>query len=257
MGVINANSDSFYSGSRFQGDRAIKMIEKMVEDGAKIIDIGAVSSRPASDTVPEDEELARVKDILEQIRERKLYEIVDFSIDSYSPKVVKEALDSGFKYINDIFGGRDERLLKLAVKYRAKYIIMHMKGEPKSMQNNPTYQNVVVEVEDFFKKQIEKALNIGVKRDDIILDIGIGFGKTLQHNLELLRSLENFKKFNLELLVGASRKSMIDMIIPTPIEERLSGTLAIHLKALERGASIIRCHDVKEHKIAFEGYKEL
>jgi len=257
MGIINANSDSFYSGSRFRGEEAIKEIKKQIKDGANIIDIGAVSSRPGSKPVSKEEEINRVKDILQTIKKEKLYEIVDFSIDSYTPEVVKMALDSGFKYINDIFGARDEELIKLAIKYNSKYIIMHMKGTPQTMQNNPYYECVVAEVEDFFKEQISKCENLGLKRENIILDVGIGFGKRLEDNLKLLKAHKNFLKFGCELLIGASRKSLINNIIPTKIEERLPGTLAIHIKAVERGASIVRCHDVREHKIAFEVLKHL
>ncbi len=257
MGVINANSDSFYSGSRFLGSEAVAKIEQMIEDGAKIIDIGAVSSRPGSKAVSEDEELARVQDILQAIKEQKLYEKADFSIDSYTPKVIDLALKSGFKIVNDITGARDGEVVKLAVEYGAKLCIMHMQGSPENMQKNPHYEDVVSEVDDFFKKQIAKCEALGLGRDDIILDVGIGFGKTLEHNLALLKSHRHFTRFGCELLIGASRKSMIDMITPTPTQERLPGTLIIHTKAVERGASIVRCHDVKEHYQAFKVLEKL
>jgi dihydropteroate synthase len=257
MGVLNANSDSFYSGSRFVGDSAIEKIDKLIEEGADIIDIGGVSSRPGSSAVSEDEELARVKDILDTIKKNLLYKKVDFSIDSYSPKVVEYALKCNFRYINDITGARDDRLIKLAIKYKAKYIIMHMQGEPKSMQDNPKYDSVVSEVAHFFQTQIQKCQDMGLNKDDIILDVGIGFGKTLEHNIQLLQSHEYFTKFGCEVLIGASRKSMIDKIYPSTPQERLSGSLAIHLKALDRGASIIRCHDVKEHKQAVAIWQEI
>ena len=257
MGILNANSDSFYSGSRFMGKNAISKIEELISQGADIIDIGAVSSRPGSSAVSEDEELNRVKDILKAIKDNKLYQKVDFSIDSYTPKVVKEALDSGFKYINDITGAKDSKLIELAIKYNAKYIIMHMQGTPQTMQNDPTYECVVSEVEEFFKERIKKCEDLGLSKDNIILDVGIGFGKTLEHNIALLQAHENFKKLGCELLIGASRKSMIDKIIPTPTEDRLPGTLAIHLKAIQRGASIVRCHDVSEHKQAIAVFNRL
>lgn len=257
MGVLNANSDSFYSGSRFVGDSAIEKIDRLIEEGADIIDIGGVSSRPGSSAVSEDEELARVKDILDTIKKNLLYEKVDFSIDSYSPKVVEYALKCNFRYINDITGARDDRLIKLAIKYKAKYIIMHMQGEPKSMQDNPKYDSVVSEVAHFFQTQIQKCQDMGLNKDDIILDVGIGFGKTLEHNIQLLQSHEYFTKFGCEVLIGASRKSMIDKIYSSTAQERLPGSLAIHLKALDRGASIIRCHDVKEHKQAVAIWQEI
>jgi dihydropteroate synthase len=251
MGVINANSDSFYSGSRFIGKEAILQIEKLINDGAKIIDIGAVSSRPGSIAISPSEELNRIKDILNVIKKQKLYEKATFSIDSYEPSVIKQALDSGFSIINDITGAKNEEIIKLAKNYNAKLCIMHMQGTPKTMQQNPTYEDVVVEIEEFFKDRILKCQDLGLSKQDIILDVGIGFGKTLEHNLALLNSMENFTKFGCEILIGASRKSLIDNIITTPIEQRLPGTLIIHTKAVERGANIVRCHDVKEHIQAF------
>jgi len=252
MGIINANSDSFYSGSRFLGKEAILKIEKLIEDGADIIDIGAVSSRPGSKPVSKSEELNRISDILSVIKEQKLYEKATFSIDSYTPSVIEKALDGGFSIINDITGAKDEKVIELAIKYKAKLAIMHMQGTPQTMQQNPTYEDVVIEIEEFFKNQIKKCTNLGLNKKDIILDVGIGFGKKLEHNLALLNSMQNFTKFGCEILIGASRKSLIDNIIPTPIEDRLAGTLIIHTKAVERGANIVRCHDVKEHKQAFE-----
>jgi len=257
MGVINANSDSFFSGSRYLGEEAVKQIEQMIIDGANIIDIGGVSSRPGSKAITPSEELARVKDILNSVKEKKLYEKATFSIDSYTPEVVEYALNCGFKIINDITGARDERLIKLALKYKAKLCIMHMQGTPEDMQKNPHYKCVVSEVDDFFAKQIAKCEELGLSRENIILDVGIGFGKNLEHNLELLKAHHHFTHFGCELLIGASRKSMIDKITPTPTEERLPGTLIIHTKAVERGASIVRCHDVKEHYQAFKVWERL
>ncbi len=248
MGVINANDDSFFSGSRFLADDAIKQIEKMVEDGADIIDIGAVSSRPGATLVSTEEELERIQSICNAIKSKKLYEKVSFSVDSYTPSVVEYALKSGFILINDITGASDDKLIELAVKYDVKLCIMHMQGTPQTMQQNPEYEDVMVEVSTFFEEQIAKCEALGLSRENIILDVGIGFGKTLEHNLTLIKNLNHFTHFGCKVLIGASRKSMIDKIISTPTEERLPGTLAIHLKAVENGASIVRCHDVKEHK---------
>ncbi len=247
MGIINANDDSFFSGSRFQADDAIAQIKKMIKDGANIIDIGAVSSRPNADVVSADEELKRIKLICDVIKSEKLYDEVSFSIDSYTPLVIEYALKSGFNLVNDITGASNDELVKLAVAYKAKLCIMHMQGTPQTMQNNPEYDDVMVEVSNFFEERILKCEALGMKREDVILDVGIGFGKTLEHNLTLIKNMRHFKKFGCEVLVGASRKSMIDKIVPTPTEERLAGTLVIHSKAVENGASIVRCHDVKEH----------
>ncbi len=256
MGVINANDDSFFKNSRFKNNDAIDKIIQMIDDGANIIDIGAVSSKPGSIEVDEEEELNRIKSICDIINNKKLYEKVDFSIDSYTPSVVEYALKSGFKIVNDITGLQNDEVARLTAKYDASIVIMHMQGTPKDMQTNPTYEDIILDIDEFFQKQISKAKEFGIK--DIILDVGIGFGKTLEHNIALLNNLEHFKHFGYEILLGASRKSIIDMIVPnTPVEDRLSGTLAIHLDGLNKGASIIRCHDVKEHFQAIKVYESI
>jgi len=252
MGIINANDDSFFEGSRFLAADAVSRCEKMIADGAEIIDIGAVSSRPGAKEVSAEEELERIKPICDALRDQKLYEKALFSIDSYTPSVVEYTLQSGFGLINDITGAGDEEIIKLAVKYNAKLCIMHMQGTPQTMQKEPHYEDVTAEVSAFFEERIAKCEAMGLGRKQIILDVGIGFGKTLEHNLTLLKNMDHFTHFGCEVLIGASRKSMIDKIIPTPTEERLPGTLAIHLKAVENGASIVRCHDVVEHKQAIK-----
>ena len=250
MGVINANGDSFFEGSRFMEKDAIVEIEKMIEEGATVIDVGAVSSRPGADPVSESVELSRIKPICDMIAAEKLYARVTFSIDSYTPSVIEYALKSGFTLINDITGASDNAIIALAVKYNARLCIMHMQGVPESMQKDPVYGNVMIEMDQFFEARIAKCEALGLSKEKIILDVGIGFGKTLEHNLTLLKNLKHFRHFGCEILIGASRKSMIDKITPTPTEERLPGTLAIHLKAVENGANIVRCHDVAAHKQA-------
>jgi len=247
MGIINANDDSFFEQSRFKNSDAIAKIEEMIEQGANIIDIGAVSSRPNAPLVSEKSELERIKDICDVIKTKKLYEKISFSIDSYNPSVIEYALKSGFNVVNDITGASNEEVIALALKHKAKLCIMHMQGTPQTMQTNPHYEDVMVEVSEFFEERIAKCEALGMKRENIILDVGIGFGKTLEHNLMLIKNMGHFKKFGCEVLVGASRKSMIDQIVPTPTDKRLAGTLAIHLKAVENGANIVRCHDVQEH----------
>lgn len=255
MGVLNANEDSFFKNSRFDNSEACLKIEKMIEDGANIIDIGAVSSRPGSLPVSENIELDRLEDIVQTIYKNKYYEKVDFSIDSFSPKVIEYVLNHGFKIVNDITGLKNDEVCKLVSKYNAQAVIMHMQNNQTNMQNNPFYEDVIVEIDDFFTKRLEKVKSFGVK--DIVLDVGIGFGKTLEHNLLLLKNLEHFKHFGYELLIGASRKSMIDKITPTEVINRLPGTLAIHLESIRNGASIIRCHDVKEHFQAIKVFEAI
>lgn len=249
MAIINANDDSFFEGSRYKGESAVEKIEEFIEDGTTIVDIGAVSSRPGSETVSEKTEFERLKPIIDSIYEKNLYEKICFSLDSYSPLCLKYALDKGFQIVNDITALQNDEVAKLAAEYDAKVIMMHMKGTPKDMQKNPKYKNVLSEIDDFFQERIQKAKSFGVK--DIILDVGIGFGKNLEHNLSLIKNLGHFKHFGYPLLIGASRKSLINMITPSQTEDRLPGTLAIHLECIKNGASIIRCHDVKEHIQAF------
>ncbi len=255
MGVLNANEDSFFKNSRFDNSQANLKIEKMIEDGANIIDIGAVSSRPGSIAVQEDVELQRIKDIVDTIYKNKYYEKVDFSVDSYAPKVIDYVLNHGFKIVNDITGLENDEVCKIAAKYDVQVVIMHMQNNPTNMQQEPYYENVILEIDEYLKNQIQKAQSFGIK--NIVLDVGIGFGKTLEHNLKLLKNLEHFKHFGYELLIGVSRKSMIDKITPTAIEDRLAGTLAIHLESIRNGASIIRCHDVKEHFQAIKVFEAI
>ena len=256
MGVINANEDSFYENSRFQNQNAITKIKQMINDGADIIDIGAVSSKPGSVAVSVKEELERIKPICDEIKALKLYDVVTFSIDSYSVEVIEYALRCGFTIVNDITGLRNDEVAKVTAKYGASIVIMHMLNNPSNMQDNPKYENVILDIDEFFKQRIQKAKYFGIK--NIILDVGIGFGKTLEHNLELLNNLEHFSHFGYEVLLGASRKSLIDAIVlNTPTSQRLSGTLAIHLDGIKKGASIIRCHDVKEHFQAIQIQKAI
>lgn len=252
MGIVNITDDSFYSGSRFDCSNAIKKIENMINDGASIVDLGGCSSRPYSEYVDEDLELTRVKPIIEIIGKQKLYEKATFSIDSFRPKVVKMALDNGFSIINDITGFNDDELCKLCASYDATALVMHMQNSPKNMQIEPKYNCVVKEIDEFFTRQLIKLESFGVK--NAYLDVGVGFGKLLEHNLELISSLSHFCKFNKEIVVGLSRKGFIDKIVRSKVEDRLPATISLNIRAVENGANIIRVHDVKEHYQAFKVY---
>ncbi|MBU0633141.1 dihydropteroate synthase [bacterium] len=245
MGIVNANEDSFFEGSRFKNSQAVGKIYEMLEQGASIIDIGGVSSRPGSAVVSAQDELERIKPIVDALYEEKIYEKTLLSIDSYESSVISYVLERGFKIVNDITGLADDEVCRLCASYGATAVIMHMKGTPQDMQKDPVYDNVVLHVEDFFKERIAKAKDFGIK--DIVLDVGIGFGKRLSHNLELIKNLEHFLYLGYPLLVGASRKSMINEISKSETKDRLAGTLALHLRAIDNGASIIRAHDVYEH----------
>ncbi len=260
MGVVNANDDSFFEGSRFHGKEAVKQIEKMIDEGAGIIDIGGVSSRPGSVYPGAREELKRVKPIIDEIYASKLYEKAIFSIDTFKSEVLEYALDRGFKIANDITGLESDEYAKVVSKYGACVVIMHKKGIPENMQNNPYYENVILEVDEFFGERIQKAKSFGIK--EIVLDVGIGFGKRLEDNIALIKHMEHFLHFGYELLIGASRKSMIDMImqkegISIAPADRLPGTLVIHAEAVRNGASIVRCHDVKEHFQALKVFEAI
>jgi len=255
MGILNANDDSFYHGSRFQGKQAIVRIETMIEEGADIIDLGGVSSRPGSIAVSAEEELSRVRPIIDALYGQKLYEKTRLSLDSYQPLVIHYALENGFHIINDITGLASDEVARLCGSFGATAVIMHMQGKPATMQENPAYASLLTDVENFFRERIEKAEGYGIK--EIVLDCGIGFGKRLEDNLALITHQKHFLRLGKKLLVGASRKSMIDAISPSSSEERLAGSIAIHLKAIEEGASIVRVHDVKEHAQAIKVWKAL
>ncbi|MBV5277793.1 MAG: dihydropteroate synthase [Campylobacteraceae bacterium] len=245
MGIVNANEDSFFIGSRFVGESALAHIKQMIDEGATIIDLGGVSSRPGSLAVSEEEELRRLKPIIDLIERESLHQKAVFSLDSYSPLCLEYALQRGFSIVNDITALENDAVAKLVTKYDATVVLMHKLGSTQAMQEAPFYENVILSVDDFFEERIKKAQAFGIQK--IILDVGIGFGKTLEHNLLLLKHHAHFLHFGFPLLVGASRKSMIDKIIASPIEKRLPGTLAIHLKAYENGATILRVHDVAGH----------
>ncbi len=255
MGVLNANDDSFYSKSRFNAAEALQRIEKMMDDGAEIIDIGGVSSRPGSEAVSAEEELARVKPVIDLLNGSVLLEKARFSIDTYQPSVARYALEHGFHIINDITGLENDALCEVIAEFGAQAIIMHMQGTPQTMQKSPHYDNLLDEIYRFFEARIAKAERYGI--EDIVLDVGIGFGKSLQDNLDLITNLEHFLRLNRPLLVGASRKGMIDKIDPSAVSKRLGGTLALHLAAAKNGAAIVRVHDVQEHAQALKVQKAL
>lgn len=245
MGIINATPDSFYQDSRKDSKEAQERILEMIQEGIDIIDIGGASTKPGSAWITEQEEMNRIKPIVEFIAANALYQKVKFSIDTYTPKVARYCLENGFGMVNDITGFSNPKMLEAVCGYDCECVVMHMQGNPKEMQKNPQYENLFLEIDSFFKERIEALRKCNIQK--IILDVGIGFGKTLEHNCELIKNLRHFKHFGMPLLVGASRKSMIDKIVSTKVEERLAGTLAIHLEALKNGANIIRCHDTKEH----------
>ena len=255
MGIINANDDSFFEGSRFQADDALEKIEKMIDDGAEIIDIGGVSSRPGSKAVSVEEELSRIRPVVDLLQETTLLEKALFSIDTYQPEVARYALQRGFHIVNDIKGLESDALCQVVADFNATVIIMHMQGTPETMQEDPAYVDILDEIYSFFQERIAKAHHYGIK--NIILDVGIGFGKSLEDNLILITHLEHFLRLRKQILVGASRKSLIEKIDASPVGERLGGSIALHLAAAKNGAAIVRVHDVQEHVQALKVQKAL
>ncbi|WP_169777072.1 dihydropteroate synthase [Campylobacter mucosalis] len=247
MGVLNINDDSFNEASRVDTKSGIEKAIKMIEQGASYIDLGGVSSRPGSEYCGRDEEFRRIKDIVAEICRQNLHEKVKFSLDSFDEYCLEYALNHGFKMINDITA--NPNLAHLAKKYDAQFCLMHMQNDPKTMQNAPHYDDLITQIDEFFKEKIEKSLANGAK--NLVLDVGIGFGKTPQHNMLLIKHLEHFTHFGYPLLIGASRKSVINFYHKSEVKDRLSGSLYLHLKAYENGASIIRTHDVFEHSQLF------
>jgi dihydropteroate synthase len=245
MGILNATPDSFSDGGEFNTvESALGQIGRMVSQGAAIIDVGGESSRPGSEPVPERVEVKRVIPILEKAIPQ--FSDTFFSVDTTTYAVAEQALQLGAHFINDISGlQREPRLASLAAKHNAGYILMHSQGNPKTMQNDPSYDDVVSDILDFFEEKIALAEKAGVQ--SIILDPGIGFGKTLEHNITLLNNLESFRSLGYPVMAGASRKSMIGAILnDRSVADRLTGTIAVHYHAMLKGANIIRVHDVKE-----------
>lgn len=245
MGIINATPDSFSDGGHYLDvSRAMDRIHIMIKNGATIIDVGGESTRPGADPVSEKEEIDRVLPLLEKAI--PVFGQAHFSIDTTKYTVAKKALEAGVTFVNDVSGLQKEpKLADLCAEYDATYVLMHSQGDPKTMQKNPEYEDVVADVTTFFEKKLIEAKKRGVQK--IILDPGIGFGKTLQHNLKLIAHLDKFQKFDLPILVGASRKSLIGKILNgRPTDDRITGTVALHYHALTKGAKILRVHDVKE-----------
>ncbi len=249
MGVLNVTPDSFSDGGLYfdNVEVAVSHAKQMVQEGADIIDVGGESSRPGSDPVSEDEELRRVLPVIKRLAKELA---VPISIDTYKVNVAEACINSGASLINDISGISDPAMAELAAKYDAPIIIMHMQGQPKDMQKNPEYKDVVKEICQFFQERIEVAKKAGVKK--IIVDPGIGFGKTLEHNLAIMAHVAEFKKLGYPVLVGPSRKSFISQITGVAKEERLAGTIAALVACRLQGADIFRVHDVKGCKQALQ-----
>ncbi len=244
MGIINTTPDSFFEDSRTQSiDLILKQVSQFINEGVDVVDVGGYSSRPGADDVTEQEEINRILPAIIAIR--KAHPNLIISIDTFRPTVAEVALKNGANIINDISGGLlDTSIFKIASDYTAPYIMMHMKGTPKNMQNNTQYKHLIKDLVYFFSKQIQLAQQFGVK--DIIIDPGLGFSKTLDQNYEIIKHLDLFKVLDKPILIGASRKSMLYKLLDITPKEALNATTIINTIALLNGANILRVHDVKE-----------
>lgn len=246
MGILNVTPDSFTDGGKFfDKDSAIEHGLRMAEDGADIIDIGGESTRPGSESVAVEEEIRRTIPVIEALSGKISAAI---SIDTYKSAVARRALDAGASIVNDISGLRfDPDMPKVVAEYNVPVVIMHIKGTPKNMQVNPVYEALIPEIMDYLRTGIRLALNYGVKEDRMIIDPGIGFGKTFEHNLEILKNLHEFTFLGKPILVGPSRKAFLGKILDdAPASDRMEGTAAAVAISIVNGASIVRVHDVKE-----------
>ncbi|KJR42861.1 dihydropteroate synthase [Candidatus Magnetoovum chiemensis] len=263
MGILNITPDSFSDGGLYLNlDNALAHTDKMIKDGANMIDIGGESTRPGADPLNPDEESRRIVPVIEAITKR--FPSVPISVDTYKSIVAQRTIEAGAAIINDVYGLRyNEDMAEIIAKHNIPVVIMHMKGTPANMQLDTHYDNLIEDILNFFKERIAFAVKSGIKKEMIIIDPGIGFGKTIDHNLEILDNLPKFKELNCPILMGTSRKFFIGTILgDVPITERLIGSAATAVISVYNGASIIRAHDVKETldavKIAYAvkyGYK--
>jgi len=253
MGILNITPDSFSDGGVFMDPRkAVDHAAAMAEQGADIIDIGGESTRPGAEAVGIQQELDRVLPVLEALSPNL---DIPISIDTSKPEVMRAARAAGAGFINDVYALREEGALDAVADTGLPVCLMHMQGEPRTMQQHPRYGDVVVEVRDFLQQRIQAAEAVGISRDRIIVDPGFGFGKTLEHNLDLLRNLSSFKSLGVPILAGLSRKSMIGMALGLPVEQRLNASIALALIAVSKGARIVRVHDVRETVEALRMYE--
>ena len=244
MGILNLTPDSFFDGGRFNDEDAmLHQVEKMLGEGVSILDFGGMSSRPGAELISQEDELRRVLPAITAVLHRFPEAVI--SVDTFRSQVARECVAAGASIINDIYAGRfDEKMFGTVAALGTPYIMMHMQGEPANMQKAPAYEDVVKEVLHFFIEKLGELRGLGVK--DVILDPGFGFGKTVEHNFQLLMNLHIFRMTELPILAGISRKSMICKVLGVKPERALNGTTALHMVALQQGARILRAHDVRE-----------
>lgn len=244
MGILNLTDNSFYDGNKYNTtEKAIEQARLMIEEGASIIDLGAQSSKPGSEEITKEKEWNKLKDVLKAIRDE--FKDVLISIDTYRSEIAEKSINNGADIINDISAGDlDKKMFSVIAKYNVPYIIMHMQNSPKNMQKNPVYHNVVEDILSYFENKIKILKKLDIK--NLIIDPGFGFGKTLNHNYEILNNLDKFKSLKVPILIGTSRKSMIYNLLECKPQSALNGTTVTNTLSLIKGANILRVHDVKE-----------
>lgn len=255
MGILNVTPDSFYDGGSYKNENEIlSQVEKMLNEGATFIDVGAYSSKPGADFVTEEEELNRILPVIDLLL--NTFPDVLLSIDTFRSIVAKEAIDKGAALINDISAGLlDDNMLQTVANLQVPYVMMHMKGTPQTMQSQAIYDDVVKEVMFYFSERINAARKLGI--NDVIVDPGFGFAKTLEHNYEIMQNLDFFSILELPVLVGISRKSMIYKLLENEPKDALNGTTVLNTIALQKGAHILRVHDVKEAQECIKIFNQL
>jgi dihydropteroate synthase len=244
MGILNVTPNSFYDGGKFTlSENGLSQVGKMLEEGATFIDIGAYSSKPNAEFVSEEEELSRILPVVQSVL--KQFPDALLSIDTFRSEIAAVCIENGAAIINDISAGNlDEKMMDVVAKYKVPYIMMHMRGTPQTMQSHTNYENIVKEIVFYFSEKVSKARSLGI--NDLIIDPGFGFAKTLEQNYEVLQNLELFQMLDLPILAGISRKSMVYKPIGVTANEALNGTTVLNTIALSKGANILRVHDVKE-----------
>ena len=255
MGILNMTPDSFYDGGQYNRiDSALHLAEKMINQGADVLDVGGMSSRPGAEVISEEEEIRRVFPVIKKLNEEFPETIL--SIDTVHASVLREAVAAGASMANDISAGSlDPKYFSMLAEMKIPYILMHMKGRPENMQDQPEYDDIATEILDFFIEKVGFLRELGVV--DIILDPGFGFGKTVEQNYELLNKMHVFKILGLPLMAGISRKSMIYKVLKNSANEALNGSTALHMVALQQGAKILRVHDVKEARETISLFQQL
>tara|TARA_Y100000768_G_scaffold68065_1_gene47710 strand:+ start:55 stop:849 length:795 start_codon:yes stop_codon:yes gene_type:complete len=247
MGVLNITDNSFYDGGKFNNlDKSIEHAKKIIQEGADIIDIGAESSKPGSESVPSLEQVKKLEPVVEAIRE---ISDIPISIDTRSSEVINKLVKYKINIVNDISSLEDSELLDIIKSNNLSVSLMHMKGSPKNMQDNPNYENIISEIFLYLERKAKNCINNGIDKKKVIIDPGFGFGKTLEHNYIILNNLKKFSQLGYQVLTGISRKSMIGNVINKPPEKRLYGSLAATVIAIKNFSTILRVHDVRETKM--------